>query len=126
MKLPFLLVCTLLGGCLAGGGGLTHLPPDHFSSGQPTELKLAFSVWGAGSGRLDRRYTDVICLYQVNDSGALQRLNGTVVSADEKRMAMKFILPALDLKKGDEVIYHFEMLFDGQKNTRAGGRLKVQ
>ncbi|HET6408525.1 MAG TPA: hypothetical protein VFG14_11640, partial [Chthoniobacteraceae bacterium] len=68
----FLLVLLLAfaGGCYRpGGGGTTHHPPEEFRSGQPTDLKLTFAVWGAGSGRLDRRYTNVVCIYQISPTG---------------------------------------------------------
>ena len=127
MKLPsLLLIILLLIGCYRpGGGGTVHLPPDGILSNQPTELKITFSVWGAGSGRLDHRYTDVSCVYRVNESGDYHRLSGVVIRADDKHMEMKFTIPPLDLKTGDKLGYQFEMLFDGHKNSRAGGTLKI-
>lgn len=125
--LSLLFVLVLITGCYQpGGGGTVHLPPESFSSNQPTELKITFSVWGAGSGRLDRRYTDVTCLYRINESGDFHRLTGTVVSANEKDMEMKFTIPPLDIKEGERVDYQFEMLFDGHRNTREGGTLIVK
>jgi len=59
----------------------------------------------------------------VNDSGEEHRIDGVVVTADEKRMAMKFTIPPLELKNGDNVTYNFEMLFDGHANKRKGGTL---
>jgi len=115
----------LFTGCYRpGGGGTAHHPPDGISSNRPTELKLSFSVWGAGSGNLAKRYTEVICLYRINDSGDYERLTGSVVSADEKHMEMRFIIPPLNLNEGDTVDYYFEMLFDGHKNTRQGEKLR--
>lgn len=128
MKLSsLLLVSVLLSGCYRpGGGGTVHIHPDEILSNQPTELKISFSVWGAGSGRLDRRYTDVACIYRINESGDPHRLTGSVISADHENMEMKFLIPPLDLKLDDSVEYAFEMLFDGHKNTRTGGTLKVK
>jgi len=127
MRLLFLFIFIgLFTGCYRpGGGGTGHHPPDGISSNQPTELKLTFSVWGAGSGRLDKRYTDVICFYRINESGEYRRLTGSVVSADDKNMEMRFIIPPLNLNEGDTVDYYFEMLFDGHKNTRPGGNLQM-
>ncbi len=103
--LTFLLLLFFLAGCYRpGGGGTVHNPPDGIVSNHPTDLAVAFSVWGAGSGRLDRRYTDVVCQYQINDS-ELHRLPGTVENASESAMRMKFVIPPLDLKEGDKVIY---------------------
>lgn len=121
-----LLILVLFSGCYRpGGGGTTHNPPTEIVIGQPTELKVTFAVWGAGSGRLDHRYTDVVCNYRINESGDLIHLKGSVVSADDKNMEMKFTIPPLDLKTGDRIDYDFEMLFDGYKNTRPGGTLKA-
>ena len=120
----FTIICLVTGCYRPGGGGTAHHPPDGISNNQPTELKLTFSVWGAGSGSLDKRYTKVICLYRINESGNHKRLTGTVVSADEKHMEMRFIIPPLKLNEGDTVDYYFEMLFDGHKNTRQGEKLR--
>jgi len=127
MRLLFLFIFIgLFTGCYRpGGGGTGHHPPDGISSNQPTELKLTFSVWGAGSGRLDKRYTDVICFYRINESGEYRRLTGSVVSADDKNMEMRFTIPPLNLNEGDTVDYYFEMLFDGHTNTRPGGNLQM-
>ena len=132
MKTLFLLLTLVLfsgcvpSGCAPSGGGTVHTPPDEIVSNQPTELKITFSVWGPRSGRLDHRYTDVTCIYWVHKSGVYHRLNGSVVSADDENMEMKFVIPPLDLKVGDSVGYTFEMLFGGHKNTRPGGTLKVK
>ena len=126
-QLNLLLILFLFSGCFQPGGGHTrHLPPDNILSNQSTELKITFSVWGSGSGRLDDRYTNVTCLYQINASGKFDCLTGKVVSADGKNMEMKFIIPPLHLQTGDTVNYNFEMLFDGHKNTRKGGILSLK
>jgi len=123
----FVLLFALLGGCYRpGGGGTTHHPPEEIRSGQPTDLKLTFTVWGAGTGRLDRRYTDVVCIYQINQTGSEHRVRGRVIAADDKNMEMQFTIPPLDLKTGDSVLYRFEMLFDGHANSRGTEFLKVK
>ena len=53
-------------------------------------------------------------------------LSGRVVDADGKNMEMRFIIPPLNLNQGDTVDYYFEMLFDGHKNTRYGGKLQMK
>lgn len=125
-SLIFPLGLLLCSGCYQpGGGGTTHIPPKKIESNQATELSLTFTVWGAGSGRLDHRYTDVFCFYRVNGCEFI-RLAGSVVGSDDQDMVMKFVIPALDLKAGDVVEYRFEMLFDGQKNVRHGGTLRAE
>lgn len=108
-----------------GGGGTVHIPPDGISSEVATPLTISFSTWGAGSGRLDQRYTGVVCWYRINE-GPENKLEGLVLSADESHMEMKFVIPPLDLKPGDQVSYRFEMLFDGHRNARDGGTLQAK
>ena len=125
--LLLILLLAISGGCYRpGGGGTTHHPPGEIRSGQSTDLKLTFGVWGAGTGRLDRRYTDVVCIYQINPTGPEHRVRGKVVTADDKNMEMLFTIPPLDLKSGDSVQYRFEMLFDGYQNSRATEILNVK
>lgn len=125
-NLALLLLLFVSAGCYRpGGGGTVHIPPDAILINQPTELRVTFSVWGAGSGRLDKRYTEVRCLYQINASEP-HRVSGSVESASERGMEMKFVIPPLDLKEGDKVTYTFEMLFDGHRNVLAGGTLTAR
>ena len=79
----------------------------------------------AGAGRLDQRYTDVFCFYRIGESGDYARLAGTVVSAGNKNMEMRFIIPPLNFIEIDTVDYYFQMPFDGHKNTRHGGNLQL-
>jgi hypothetical protein len=124
--LTTLLLLFLFAGCYQpSGGGMVHKPPDGIERNQPTDLIVGFSVWGAGSGRLDKRYTDVICIYRINDSET-HRLSGTVESASESNMEMKFTIPPLDLKEGDTVTYSFDVLFDKHRSVRNGGTLGVK
>jgi hypothetical protein len=124
MKLMILgILVTLLTGC-PGGGGTVHIPPPIIVSDSFTELKVTFSVWGAGSGKLNKRYTNVVCIYHIVGVNEEHRITGKVVSADDKHMEMVFILPPLNLNTEDAVTYHFEMLFDGHENVRSGGTLK--
>lgn len=119
MSLSVVFLLTFLAGCVRpGGGGTIHHPPAEIRRDEPTDLRLTFSVWGAGSGGLDRRYTKVVCLYQVNETGPEHRVRGTVLTADDKNMEMQFTIPPLDVKSGDRVAYRFEMLFDGHLNSR--------
>src|SRR5437868_13812410 len=91
----YLLVASSLiftGGC-AGGGGSVHNPPDHIVAGQPTTLKLSFSVWGAGSGDLAKRYTKILCHYRKVGEAQFQSVPARIISSDEKRMAVEFVVP---------------------------------
>lgn len=119
------MVPLMLGACMRpGGGGSQHLPPPGLLEGQATPLSLAFSVWGAGTGRLDRRFTDVRLHYRVGGSAPFAAIGGTVEQADDTRMRMRFELPPVGVV-GDTVQYYFDYLLDGHRNTRDTVRIQV-
>jgi hypothetical protein len=105
-------------GC-AGGGGSVHNPPDHIVAGQPTTLKLSFSVWGAGSGDLAKRYTKILCHYRKVGEAQFQSVSARIISSDEKRMVVEFVVPPQQLSTPSESLeYYFDCLFDGHANSR--------
>ena len=101
-----------------GGGGSVHNPPASIPLGRVTPLRLEVSVWGAGSGDVARRYTDVHCRYRPENATAFTSLDGTVESEAEGRMVVVFDLPALSADDGAYVEYDFEMALDGHPNRR--------
>ena len=108
------------------GGGTGHIPPEGIINNQATELRLTFHVWGAGEGRLDKRFTKVACNYRTSTEQVFTRISGRIVHADDETMEMVFVIPPLDLATDDRLHYNFEMMFDGHKNRREGvtlGRL---
>jgi hypothetical protein len=116
LLLAFSLIFTV--GC-AGGGGSVHNPPDHIVAGQPTTLKLSFSVWGAGSGDLAKRYTKILCHYRKSDEAHFQSVSARIVSSDQKRMAVEFVVPPQELSATSASLeYYFDFLFDGHPNSR--------
>ena len=114
-------VIGLLSSCyndIPWAGGSVHVPPDGISANQPTELEITFSVWGREiTSNLDKHFTDVTCYYMTPEMLRYEGITGEVVRVDNKEMEMRFIIPPLDLRKGETVKYYFEMLFDGTKNT---------
>jgi hypothetical protein len=86
-----LLLMTIEGCGVAGGGGTVHLPPKNVLAGQPTTLTMTFSVWGSGSGDLSKRYTNVTCQYRI-DCGEFKTVSASVNSSDSKTMAVHFVM----------------------------------
>src|SRR5215470_20294032 len=80
--LTLTLSAILLVGC-AGGGGSVHNPPDQIIAGEATKLKLTFSVWGAGSGDLSRRYTEVVCHYRKTGEQQFHDVPALLISSDQ-------------------------------------------
>ena len=116
---PAVLTLILLGGC-AGGGGSVHHPPDHIEAGQPTVIKLSFSVWGSGGGwDLARRYTQILCHYRHGGDQHFQSIPATIVSSDKQRMTVEFVIPPQQpISEADILDYYFDFLFDGHYNKR--------
>ena len=116
--LPLVFVLMFAGGC-AGGGGSVHHPPDHIVAGQPTTLKLSFSVWGSGSGDLAKRYTKILCHYRKSGEGEFQSVPARITSSDQKRMTVEFIVPPQGASPTSASLeYYFDFLFDGHANSR--------
>lgn len=121
------VICSLLPGIgCAGGGGSQHLPPATITRGEVTPIRLELSVWGAGSGAMSSRYTDVTCVYKTEAAPTPSRLLGIVEQEAEDRMVVLFRLPAFNLEDGSFVEYFFEMKFDGVPNRRDGARIPLR
>ena len=107
----------LLGSC-AGGGGSVHVPPESIHAGKPTTLTVSFTVWGAGFGRLSRRYTDIRCHYRIVGSTSYSDIPMVPVSETSKRLEVQGVIPPLPAKAGDQLEYYFDEKFDGVYNKR--------
>lgn len=119
-RLILLLATLLLIGCdgLAGGGGSLSVPPADIPYAHPTTLQLELSVWGAGSGKMSRRYTNIRCHYKAENAPAFTPIEGQVVSESQKRLTLQFDLPPFTSTDGAYVEYYFDMSFDGHYNKR--------
>jgi hypothetical protein len=125
----FLLLTTLLlVSCdgLVGGGGSVHTPPGSIAFSQLTPLRLELSVWGAGSGRMSKRYTEIRCHYKAEKGTAFVTLEGKVESEAKGRMFVVFDLPAFDTPDGTYVEYYFDMKLDGHYNKRTVERVPLR
>ena len=123
-----LLIVGLICSCaVAGGGGFTYERPDGMLANQATELKATFSSWGDTRGStLDKRITDATCYYMTPEMLRYKGIVGKVMSADDKEMKMRFVIPPLDLQKVETVKYFFEFMFDGSRNTTATDTMVVK
>jgi len=116
--LTLTLSAILLVGC-AGGGGSVHNPPDQIIAGEATKLKLTFSVWGAGSGDLSRRYTEVVCHYRKTGEQQFHDVPALLISSDQKHMVAEFVIPPQQTSADSTSLeYYFDFLFDGHPNKR--------
>jgi len=125
--IPMLWVFVLLG-CdgIAGGGGSKHAPPDVIEYSQSTPLQLELSVWGAGSGKMTERYTEVRCHYKPENADSFSIIEGNVESESEDRMVVAFKLPAFTPEEGDYVEYYFDMNLDGRYNKQPVARVPLR
>src|SRR5688500_20305886 len=124
----FIVSALLVLGCDggAGGGGSVNVPPESIAYGQPTPLRLELSVWGAGSGKMSERNTDVRCHYKAEKATAFTSLEGKVESESNDRMFVVFELPAFSAADGTYVEYYFDSKLDGHYNKRPVERVPLR
>jgi len=131
----YLFICFLLTSCgiqVGGGSGSVHNPPPFISYGAPTELKLELSVWGAGHGKIIKRYKNVKCHYRLDQNGKFEAVElipdatQEQQEAEKKRLTFKCVLPPFHPGQGREVEYYFDMRFDGHYNRRPSEKVRLQ
>jgi hypothetical protein len=108
-------------GCGASGGGSTLDPIDHVVAGQTTSLRLAFSIWGSGSGSgdLSKRYTKIVMHYRRTGEADFHSISDRIVSSDQKHMVVEFAIPPQEISGDSSSLeFYFDFLFDGILNTR--------
>ncbi len=120
----------MLIGC-AGGGGSVHNPPPFIPFGTPTELRLEVSVWGAGSGKIIKRYKEVTCHYRLDPNQEFTAIPMVPDATPEQlnardRLTFKCTLPAFHPDQGKTVEYYFDMLFDGYYNKRPAVKVDLK
>src|SRR5581483_8266855 len=82
----------------AGGGGSDHTPPKSIHIGQPTTLNMDLRVWGAGSGKLSHRYTDIQCHYRIIGNENFSVVPMLPIKETSDFLAVQCIIPALSAK----------------------------
>lgn len=116
-KIVIAFICLFFASC-AGGGGSTHIPPKTILIGQPTILILELNAWGAGSGKLSKRYTDIQCHYRVGRDDKFIAIPMSPTAENSTLLTVQCILPPLTAKPGDKLEYYIDMKFDGVYNKR--------
>ncbi len=111
------MVCLLIVSC-AGGGGSKHIPPKTILIGQPTRLIMELNAWGAGSGKLSKRYTDIQCHYRVGGDDKFISIPMSPTAENSTLLTVQCILPPLSAKPGEKLEYYIDMKFDGVYSKR--------
>ena len=119
MKKTALALLCLFFSSGAGGGGSTHIPPKTILIGHPTILILELNAWGAGSGKLSKRYTDIQCRYRVGGEEKFTTIPMSPTVENSTVLTVQCILPPLTAKPGEKLEYYIDMKFDGVYNKRA-------
>jgi hypothetical protein len=118
------LCILLLCGC-PGGGSSVHGPPQSIKANQPTVLELALSTWGAGCGRITKRYTNVCCHYRLKGE---KNFTTVLFKPTHRKGDWQFYeceLPPF-ANVGSEVEYYIDMMFDGVYNKRELETVKIE
>ena len=102
----------------AGGGGSEHIAPKSIHVGQPTTLTMEVSVWGAGSGKLSNRCSEIQCHSRVVGNQAFSVVPMTPVAETPGRLTVACVIPPLSAKAGDQFEYYIDERSDGVYNKR--------
>lgn len=116
-KTVIALICLFFTSC-AGGGGTTHIPPKSIRIGQPTPLVMELSNWGAGSGKLFKRYIDIQCHYRVSGNDKFTTIPMVPKVETATLLTVECAIPSLAAKPGEKLEYYIDMKFDGVYNKR--------
>ena len=111
-----MLLCLVLigSGCVAGGGGSNHAPPEPQSHAEDTVIDIRLSVWGSGSEDITERYSDVKIAFGSGKHD--MQLVDTAPSAGPYR----YIIPAGTHEAGSTVPYTISFSLDGHPGNRTG------
>jgi len=102
----------------AGGGGSVHIPPTSIHIGQATPLTMELRAWGAGFGKLSKRYTDIQCHYRIVGSDGYATVPMSPIAESEGVLTVQCVIPPLHAKAGDALEYYIDEKFDGIYNKR--------
>lgn len=129
IKIALILLCAvaifLLTGC-AGGGGSVHIPPEYIEANSPTAIKMELTVCGAGSGKLNERYTNITLYYRISGQEEFTSVSMIPTSITKKRLYVQATLPPFDVEDNTFVEYYIDFLFDGHYNKREIVRVPVK
>jgi len=111
------LVCLMMTGC-PGGGGSVYIPPKSIRIGQPTTLTMELTSWGAGFGKLSKRYTEIQCHFRIAGTANYSVVPMTPIAETSERLTVQCVIPPLTAKPGDKLEYYIDEKFDGVYNKR--------
>lgn len=74
---------------------------------------MELTAWGAGSGKLSKRYTEIKCHYRTSGNERYLSLPMTQISETPDRLKVQCLVPSLHTKAGDGLEYYFDFKFDG-------------
>ncbi|MHC5082955.1 MAG: hypothetical protein ACYTET_03325 [Planctomycetota bacterium] len=112
-------------GC-PGGGGSTHRAPKYIEANKPKIIQLELTAWGAGRGRLDKRYTEVNLHYRLSGTEDFISIETTASTSSSEKLIVQATLPPFEFKEGSYVEYYFDMYFDGHYNKRNIERVPIR
>jgi hypothetical protein len=112
------LCATLFMSSCAGGGGSVHIPPKSIRVGQPTTLTMELTSWGAGSGKLSKRYTEIQCHFRIAGTEDYSVVRMTPIAETSERLTVQCSIPPMTAKPGDKLEYYIDHEFDGVYNKR--------
>jgi len=115
----------LITGCPGGGGSLHH-PPKYIKANCSTVLEMELTVWGAGRGKLNKRYTDITLHYRVSGQEKFTSVSMIETSVTKKRLIVQATLPPFNVKGDAFVEYYIDFLFDGHYNKREIVRVPIK
>src|SRR3989339_372214 len=101
IKIVFILLCVvtilLLTGC-AGGGGSVHIPPEYIEANSPTAIKMELTVWGAGWGKLNKRYTNITLYYRISNQKEFIPISMIPTNITKERLYVQATLPPFEVE----------------------------
>ena len=79
---------------------------------------MELTSWGAGSGKLSKRYREIQCHYRIVGAENYAAVPMTPTAETKERLTVQCVIPALTAKAGDKLEYYIDMKFDGVYNKR--------
>ena len=119
MRVLSVILCFLMLGCVAGGGGSNQTAPDMIKAGEPAIIRLELSVWGSG-GTIENRYTDIKGYYKLSSEESYKIISPKLISQNKKSEEYEFKIPAYPQGTSGKIEYYFEMKLDGHFNSVNG------
>ena len=79
---------------------------------------MELTSWGAGFGKLSKRYTETQCHYRIVGTEDYAAVPMAPIAETAERLTVQCVIPPLTAKPGDELEYYIDEKFDGVYNKR--------